>query len=74
MFVRGLSVTPVHGCSWRSNSCLVCADRNREVAPQHLGLSEKLRRFMAAYPCKVLEIADRRATNRTWDRDGATQE
>ena len=30
--------------------------------------------FTAAYPCTVLEIADRRATDRTWDRGGAAQE
>ena len=36
--------------------------------------AEKLRGFMAAYLCKVLETADRREADRTWDRDEAAQE
>jgi hypothetical protein len=45
-----------------------------EGALQHLGFSEKLRGFTAAYPCTVLEIADRRAMGPTWDRGGAAPE
>ena len=45
-----------------------------ELALQHLGFPEKLRGFTAAYPCTVLEIADRRAMGPTWDRGGAAPE
>jgi hypothetical protein len=45
-----------------------------EVALQHVGFSEKLRGFTAAYPCTILEIVDRRAMHPTWDRGGAAPE
>jgi hypothetical protein len=44
------------------------------VALQHLGFPEKLLWFTAAYPCTVLEIADRRAMGPTSDRGGAAPE
>jgi hypothetical protein len=52
--------------------------RNR-VYYRHLRLSafqpgKRLRGFTAAYLCKALEIGDRRAVSRTWDRAGARHE
>jgi hypothetical protein len=45
-----------------------------EGALQDLGFPEKLRGFTGAYPCTVLEIADRRAMGPTWDRGEAAPE
>jgi hypothetical protein len=40
----------------------------------HLGFPEKLRGFTVAYPCRVLEIADRRAMDPIWDLGEAALE
>jgi len=77
MFVRELNMTSRRGLfAWPT----VGVDTSRapililEVAPQHLGASEKLRVVTSAYPYTVLEIADRRAMGPTWDRGGAAPE
>jgi hypothetical protein len=59
---------------WSSLGVVISRVLILEVALQHLGFAEKLRGFTAAYPCTVLEIADRRAMGPTWDRDGAAPE
>jgi hypothetical protein len=59
------------------NICTKCQTTNRrEFTPIHqlFAIIRVIRVFRVGFPRKVLEIADRCVTGRTWDRAEARQE